>query len=229
MSDIFREVDEEIRRDELKGMWDRYGLYVLGLCAAVILGVGGYKGWQAYQASRAYSAGENFAQALNLQQEGKNADALKQYAKIAADAPGGYAGLAKFQVAGAHAQAGDIDKAIKVYDELAADSAIGPNLQGLARIRAGFLLLDRGKSADIETRVAGLNVSGNAWQNSAREILALSAQNQGDLQKAQSLYDAIVADPLAPQGVRERAQIMQSLLGPEAAEAAKAKPAKPSN
>jgi len=76
LSDIFREVDEEIRRDELKATWDRYGIHLIAVCLAVILGVGGYKGWQAYQKSRAEAAGSRYAQAVELAQASKSDDAF---------------------------------------------------------------------------------------------------------------------------------------------------------
>ena len=45
MSDIFREVDEDIRRDQIKKLWDRFGPYVLGLALLIVLGTAGYRGW----------------------------------------------------------------------------------------------------------------------------------------------------------------------------------------
>jgi hypothetical protein len=227
LSDIFREVDEEVRRDELKGVWDKYGLYILGLCGVVILGVGGFKGWQAYQSAQAERAGSNFSHALDLEQAGKNDEALKAFETLAAQGPKGYSTLAKFRLAGAQAKAGNVDLAIKSYDQLAADAQLDAIMRGLAQVRASALLLDQTKPAEVEKRLNALNKPDNPWRNSARELLALSAYQSGDMSKANQLYNEIITDPSAPGGIRQRAQLMISLMAPDlAAKAAKA-PAKP--
>lgn len=229
MSDIFREVDEEVRRDELKGVWDKYGLYILGLCGVVILGVAGFKGWQAYQSAQAEKAGSNYSHALDLEQTGKNDEALKAFETLAANGPKGYSTLAKFRLAGAQAKAGNVDLAIASYDQLAADAQLDTIMHGLAQVRASALLLDQNKSAEVEKRISPLNEPGNPWRNSARELLALSAYQNGDMIKANKLYSEIIADAAAPGGIRQRAQLMISLMAPDlAAKAAKSsvKPAK---
>jgi hypothetical protein len=214
LSDIFREVDEEIRRDELKGIWDKYGLYILGLCALIIGGVGGFKGWQAYQSSQAEKAGSNYAYALDLEQAGKKDDALKAFESIASKGPNGYGNLARFRLAGAQATAGNVDQAIASYNQLAADTKLDGILRNLAQVRASYLLLDQGKSAEVEKRMTPLNVKSNPWRNSAREILALNAYQASEMRKANLLFGEIIADPTAPGGIRQRAQLMISLMAP---------------
>ena len=46
MSDIFREVDEDLRREQYKRLWDRFGGYVIGLAVLIVVAVGGYKAWE---------------------------------------------------------------------------------------------------------------------------------------------------------------------------------------
>ena len=41
MSDIFQEVDEEVRREQLKKLWDRYGNYVVAALVLVVAAVRG--------------------------------------------------------------------------------------------------------------------------------------------------------------------------------------------
>lgn len=228
MSDIFREVDEEIRREELNTLWDKYGIYILGLCAAIILGVGGFKGWQAYSRSQAETAGSEYATAVDLATSGKSDASLKAFSNLVGSAPKGYAVLARFQLAANQAKAGNTDEALKAYKALAADTGLDAVMRGLAQVRASMMLLDMGKPADIEARVTPLNIPANPWRHSAREILALSAYQSGDLRKADQFYNEIIADPAAPTGIRQRAQLMISLLTPDLAATKKTsvKPAK---
>lgn len=214
MSDIFREVDEEVRQDEYRRLWDKYGIYVIGLGLAIVLGVGGYKGWQAYQKSRAEAAGARFAEAMSLARRAKGQEAARMLAELSEDGPRGYATLARFRQAALLADSGERQRAIGLYDQLAADDGINPVMRGLARMRAALLLLDRAERGEIERRIAGLDTSDNAWRNSAREVLALAAYKAADHVAAERLYRKIVADPAAPGNLRQRAQVMLSLLAP---------------
>jgi hypothetical protein len=217
LSDIFSEVDEEVRRDELKVIWDRYGVYMIAVCVAVILGVGGFKGWQAYQVSQAHDNGARYAEALELSRTGKPDAALKLFTQIRDSGPAGYAALASFQVAAAEAKAGRSDQAVKIYDRLAARSGLDGTLRDLARVKAGFILLDHGKPGDVKKRVGDLNKPDNPWRNSAREILALDAFKRGDMKQASTLFGAVLAERAAPPGMRRRAQVMLSVILPKLA------------
>ena len=217
MSDesIFREVDEEVRNEQLKKLWDKYGIYVISACIGVIAAVGGIKGWQAYQQSTAEAAGDRYAQAVELLEKGDTTEAEKIFSELASGGPAGYGALANFQIAAAMVNAGKVREAISAYDAIAGDGDLDQMMRNLARIKAGLLAVDSSSVADIEARIGDLNTRDNPWRNAAREIIALAAFKSGDVQKADRLYTEIIGDLSAPQGMRERAQIMISLLQPK--------------
>ena len=68
MSDnsFFREVDEAVRHDQYKALWDKFGVYVIALAAVLIASVAGYKGWSYWKERQAQSAGAEFVQAMAL-------------------------------------------------------------------------------------------------------------------------------------------------------------------
>ena len=76
MSDIFREVDEDLRREQYKRLWDRFGGYVIGLAVLIVVAVGGYKAWEWWENSRAAASGDRFLAALMLSEEGKHEEAI---------------------------------------------------------------------------------------------------------------------------------------------------------
>ena len=45
MSDIFREVDEEVRGEKLKQLWERHSNLIVALALLVVLAVGGWRGY----------------------------------------------------------------------------------------------------------------------------------------------------------------------------------------
>jgi hypothetical protein len=211
---LFREVDEEVRNEQLQKLWEKYGVYVISACIGVIVAVGGIKGWQAYQQSVAETAGDEYIRAISLLQKDDAAEAERILSELASDGPTGYAALANFQMAAVLAEKGQVDTAIKAYDTIAADSGLDDMLRNLARIRAGLLAVESVSLQDVETRLGDLNTRDNPWRNAAREIIALAAYKAGDAAMADRLYTEIIGDLSAPQGLRERAQVMLTLLQP---------------
>ena len=139
MSELFDEVDEEVRREQLKKLWDRYSLYIVALALLVIAGVGGWRGYQYLEAKKAAEAGDAFNKAVELSEQNKHAEAEAAFTELAAKAPSGYRMLARFRAA-AEIAIRDPQAAAKLFDELAADRSIPAEQQDLARIRAAGLL-----------------------------------------------------------------------------------------
>ena len=64
MSELFDEVDEEVRREQLKKLWDEYSLYFIALMVLVVAAVGGWRGYQYLEAKKAAEAGAAFDKAV---------------------------------------------------------------------------------------------------------------------------------------------------------------------
>ena len=99
MSDIFQEVDEEVRREQLKKLWDRYGIYVMVAAVLVVAGIAAWRGYQWWEAKKAAEAGAAFEMASTLADAGKHADAETAFAKIATDGTSEYRHLARLREA----------------------------------------------------------------------------------------------------------------------------------
>jgi hypothetical protein len=212
MSDIFREVDEDLRREQYKRLWDRFGTYVIALAVLIVVAVGGYKAWEWWENTRAAATGDRFLAALTLSEEGKHEEAVAALDAVAADGSGGYPVLAIFRSAGEKAAAGDTDGAVAAYDSIATRSGLPPLVADLARIRAALILVDSQSPEELSSRIGDMAQTGNPWRQAAREILGLSAYRSNDLASARKYFDQIVADQESAQGVRQRAQLMLTLI-----------------
>lgn len=215
MSELFDEVDEEVRREQLKKLWDKYSLYFIALMVLVVAAVGGWRGYQYLEAKRAAEAGAVFEKAVELSEQGKHAEAETAFADLAAKAPSGYRTLARLRAA-AEASARDPKAAAKMYDDIAADGSVGSEWRDLARIRAAGLLVDSASYADIQQRLETSAEPKSTFRHSAREILALSAWRNNDMTAARKWVDAIAEDGETPPGLRSRAEALQALLPPVA-------------
>src|SRR4051812_33765476 len=74
MSDdsFFREVNEEIRQDQARALWDRYGPYAIAIAVAVVLATAAFVAYEYWVETRANASGDTFSQALVLANEGKH-------------------------------------------------------------------------------------------------------------------------------------------------------------
>jgi hypothetical protein len=215
VSELFDEVDEEVRREQFKRLWDRYSVYFIALMVLIVAAVGGWRGYQYLEAKKAAEAGTAFEKAVELSEQAKHAEAETAFTELAAKAPSGYRTLARLRAA-AEAAARDPKAAAKMYDDIAADRGVGGEWQDLAKIRAAGLLVDSASYADMQQRLESSATPKSTFRHSAREMLALSAWRNNDATAARKWLDAIAEDGETPSGLRSRAEALQALLPPVA-------------
>lgn len=226
MSDdsLFREVDEAVRHDRLKSLWDKYGLWVVGCALLIIASVSGYKFWVYWTTEQAKAAGARFVGGITHVEDGKTSEALDVFKSLSEEGPRGYRTLSRFQLAALYAKDGKSAEAVKIYDELASQSGIGKVQQGFAKIQAASLKLDEASFEDMRKRLDALAVTGNPWRHSARELLGLSAYRNGKASVAERYFNTILSDQQSPANMRRRSEMMLSLMvqaGGDAAPAGK--------
>ena len=211
MSDIFQEVDEEVRRERLNRLWQQYGNYAIAACVLVVVAVAGWRGYDWWQTRKAAEAGAAFESAVMLAEAGKHQEADAAFAKLAVDGTAGYRVLARLREAAELAQT-DKNAAVKTYDEIAGDRSAGQVMQDLAAVRSGFLLVDTAPYSEIRTRLEPLTAADRTFRHTARELLALSAWKAGDMTAARQWADMIITDPQSPAGTRSRAEVLSELI-----------------
>ena len=208
---LFREVDEEVRQEEFLKLWARYGRLIMGATALIIGAVAAYEGYNYYQQQQAQAAASVYYSAVRKATDGKFDDAT---AALAAVHNPGFGTLAKLEQAGVLASKGETDKAVAAYDAFAADPTNDQALADLARIRAGYLLVDSQTPDQLLTRLGPFDKDTSIWRNEAREIFGLSAWRVKDYAMANRYFTAIASDPKATAGLKQRAQMMLQLAAP---------------
>jgi hypothetical protein len=210
MADIFREVDEDVRRDRAVEFWKRYQGAFLGIAIVIVLATAGWRLFETWRANARQAASAQFEAALELSRKGDAAGALAALNTLASQGSAGYQVLARLQAA---AETGKRDPAagVRAYDALANDSSIGATFQDLARLRAALLLMDNADEKTIRGRLEPL-ASISPFRHTARELLALAALKANDGASAGRWLDMIVVDPAAPSDIRQRAAALQGLV-----------------
>jgi len=211
VSDIFREVDEDLRRDRASELAKKYGPSVIGFAVAIVLGTLGYNLWQDWDLERRTERSDLFAAAVDLADDGDVEASVDALADMGGP-DGGYGTLASFERARLLAEEGRTDEALALWQELATSDAAGPALQGAARLYFVMHQIDEGDSGELRAMLEPLMAPGNGYRPIAMELNAMLLLRDGDRAAARQIYGEIADDLTAPPGLRARAaQVLASL------------------
>jgi hypothetical protein len=213
VSDVFQEVDEELRRDKAAELWKRYGNYIVGAAVAIVIGTGGYVFWRDYTHKQAVARSTAFFSAAALTPPADPKSAIPALDTLARDSSGAYAALARLREAGLKAESGDQDGATAAYRSVAEDGSAPQELRDAARVLASMQSVDKATAADLDAQLQSLRADTGPWRHSALEIAALAALRSGDTAKARELFAKISDDPAAPTAMRGRAAEMIASFG----------------
>lgn len=214
MSDIFREIDEELRRENFAKLWQRYGYYVIAFLVAVVVVTAIVMAWRGYQTRLRAEEGERYQVALALLHAGKVKEADAAFATLAEDSTR-RAVLARFEAAAILARSGDQAGAVARYEAIAADASVDPSFRDLAVVLAVQDGLANGDPKRLIERLQPLAASTGPWQPSALELTGLAQLKAGDRKAAHATFLRLADDLAAPQGMRTRATEMVAALAPE--------------
>ncbi len=215
MSELFDEVDEDVRRDQLKKLWDQYSIYIVAGALLIVAAVGGWRGYQYLEAKKAAEAGVTFDKAVELSEQNKHSEAEAAFNDLAAKAPYGYRLLARLRAA-AEVATHDPQAAAKLYDDIAGDPGVGASERDLAKVRAAGLLLENASYSSMLQRLEASTAPEATFHHTARELLALSAWRANDMAAARKWLDMIANDGETPPSLRSRAEALQAMLPPVA-------------
>lgn len=215
MPDIVDEINEDLRREQARKVWEKYGSWIIALALVIVLGVGGWRAYDYWRARQAAQMGARFETAVALADEGKHAEAEAAFAGIVRDAPGGYDILARLRVAEEKA-ALDRAEGVKAFDAIAADTTLSRLHRDLAATRAALLLVDTAPYDEMVERMRPLTEEGRPFRHTARELLAFSAWRVKNETAARQWIDTILSDAGSPAGLRTRINVLRALLPPVA-------------
>lgn len=213
VSDVFQEIEEELRRDRAAQLWKRYGNYLIGAALAIVVGTAAFVAWRDYKSREAAEQGQQFFAVMAQAAAGDAEKAIESADQVARTSAGGYAVLSRMIEAALKARAGDRDASVALYRSVAADGRASKELQDAAKLLAALHSLEKTEPAELERQLAPLQGDRSPWRYSAIELSALMAARMGEAAKARELYTKIADDPGAPPGLRARAAEMIAVLG----------------
>ncbi|KQM63304.1 hypothetical protein ASE75_12610 [Sphingomonas sp. Leaf17] len=213
---FLREVDEELRRDQLTSFWTRYGKITIVAIVVALAAFGAYLFWQHQRREAAGVEGEKLQAAFDLLAANNPAAAKAPLAEIAGSGNAGYAALAKFTQGDIALQKNDLKAAAALFAGIAADTAVPQPMRDLALVRQTSAEYDTLKPQVVIDRLRGLAVAGNPWFGSAGEMVAIAYLRTGRRDLAGRMFGAMARQEQVPASLRQRAVQMAGVLGVDA-------------
>jgi hypothetical protein len=214
---FLREVDEELRRDQLAGFWTKWGLWVAVAAVAALAALAGFLYWQHRQTEAAGVEGEQLQAAYDSLGANNVPAASTSLAQLAGSNRDGYRALAMFTQADILLQKNDLKGAAAKFAAVAADASLAKPFRDLALVRQTAAEYDTLKPQVVVERLRPLAVPGGAWLGSAGEMVGVAYIRLNQRPQAGRLFGQIARDPDVPETIRQRAVQMAGVLGVDAA------------
>jgi hypothetical protein len=217
---FYREVDEELRRDQMKSYWERYGKLFIAGVVLVLAAIGGFIWWQNHKEVKAGERGEQLIQAFDDIAARRRAAAIGKLDALAKSGSDGHRVAALMTKADLAIEGGDLKGAAATFRQIADDKGLAQPYRDVALVRMTALELDTLPPQAVVDRLKGLAVAGNPWFGSAGEMVAISYLKLNKPQQAGALFAAMAKDRKLPDTLRSRATQMAGSLGVDAVQEA---------
>ncbi len=209
---FIREVTEEVKNDNLKQMWEKYGIYIILLVVLAIVGAVSFESFKSWRQAKSETWSDTYAYALNLENQGKYDESLKVLERMEKTGGNIYSDIARLQTSNILFEQGKNEEAIKVLEEIAADKSINKKLRDVSAVKLASYKLDNAPREEIDALLQPLIRENGSWANIAKEMTAMAAIRDGNIEEAQVLYNEILNTPNLPDGLKMRVQDMLSVL-----------------
>jgi hypothetical protein len=213
-----REVDENLRRDQMAEAAKKYGNVAILVAGLFLLAIGGILFWKDRQAKAAQAETEQLYSALeSAGQPGSTAPAALD--KLSQADSEGVSASARLSRAALALESNDRKTALSIYTAMAADKGLDAAYRDLALVRATALEFYSMTPDAVIARLQPLSQPGQPFFGSAGEMTALAMLAKGQKSQAGQLFAKLAADKEVPETIRSRAVQIASSLGVDASAA----------
>ncbi len=146
MADIFDEVSEELKQDQLIQFWKKYSKLIITFISLIILSVISYQAYITWNKKKIEAISEQFFQALEKLEDKNYSESQSLFLNNSQKYKSGYSILSLFGLAESNYQNGKIDEMILNYKTIYDDESIDIYYRDLSRILS--VLKDNSSSFD---------------------------------------------------------------------------------
>jgi hypothetical protein len=210
-SEVFREVDEDYRRERMIAFWKRYGTAVSAVAVLVMLAAAGFNYMTVRAEQRKEADTAQFEALLSGIQTGSEQESIAALAAYASTAKPFEATLAMLTEASLRQRGGNITAAAQVYHQIADGDQASPEMKDLAVVRLGYIAADAPTPEPLIPRLQAIANKDSPWRFSAREAIALLTARAGQREAAAKMFSDLALSPGAPPDMAGRARALADL------------------
>ena len=210
---FIKEVNEDLKIESMKKLWDKYGLYIIILVAAALTAAVSFETMKAWHTKKIQKWSDSYAYALSLQNQGKYDDSIQTFDYIAGQDYGIFSDLAQMQKANILLEQNKTDEALKLMAEIAADKSFNSQLRDTVALKLASYKLENAPIDEIRQLIGGIAQDAeNSWQPSANEMLALAYLRDGEIAQAREIYDQLLQSDKTSEVMKVRIKDILSAL-----------------
>jgi len=206
LGDIFQEIDEELRRDRWEAVWKKYGRYIIGVAAVIVLATAGWVAWQEYERRQSVAVTAAMHNAMAAAGADQTEQAIQAFTAVSEDGNERQVTLALLQEAALRAEQGDRESARGLYQSLRENDSLADPYRALATIRAVELDLAEGDPQTLLGWLEPLLADGSPWRHIGWELSAYLQERAGNADAARVFMERLQNDMDSPAAARARAE-----------------------
>ena len=207
MSDIFQEIDEDLRQDKAARLWKAYGKYLASLAIFIILAIAGYRFIEHINKENREQASELYELASEAGRTGDKKAAIELFSDERFNETMGYAIISKLKKATLAKSNNDPEGMAIVLKEIVSNEEIPSYLRNLARLK-----LIASDSDNYISQLDALIEGGGPWKFLALELKGGMELEVGNLKEARSIFKELTIEADTPNNMRRRAsEILKAL------------------
>ena len=210
---FLQEVEEDLKNESMKKLWDKYGLFIVIFVAAALTLAVSYESIKSWYIRRAENWSNAYSIALVLQNQGKYEESLDALNMIINKKFGAFASLAKMQQVNVLLDSGKKELALDKLAEIIADKSFNPELRDVAIVKLASYKQNNASRAEMENLLSSIiSQPQNSWYGTAQSMMAGISLRDGDKEGAKSIYEKLLQNNDVSDDLKSKIKNILSVL-----------------
>ena len=210
---FINEVGEEVKNDNFKELWNRYGLLIIAIVAVAVCGAVSFERIKSWRLQHNQMTTETYMDAAHKQDNPEAMIAALQ--KINQSDHGIYGDFARLQIANVLFEQQKDEEAMAMLEALTKDPQVNTEVRQIALVKYATYKVDVMSKQELTKLLQPVLEANNSWTPLANDLLAMAAIREGDLQTAREIYTKLLTVKDLPDSFKSKIQEMMSSLNTE--------------
>ena len=201
MSDILRQVDEDLRKEKLTSLWNRFKIYIISIILLLIISVSVYQYLEISEYNEKVSTIESYYKASN----NKSIDQLLNNLEIIKTSNEFSQNLIDLKIADIHIVKGDIQRGLERLEQIF-KSKNKSILRDLALYKYLMLKIDEITLNEVNNLIENYNSKENNFNYLFTELVGIKNLIDGHYPEGKVIFESLLNDASVSNEIKIRAE-----------------------